>query len=262
MPACGNPVVAEGRDARRGGAERMATGESMATARPVRGGRWPEVLEQAQRHLARAVLAAIAGGQLDRRAYQRWLAIEYALCQVDQRALLAIADWHRAQPALHAAALAWAAEAGEHAGLAAADIRSLDGITAAPVPEIEAWRRFVDSACTSTRAGETLGAVVLHAALMRGAAAAAIAMARTLPFATGVAGAHLLCRSLPRDGPESNARAALLQAYSATALAVGAQRAAAWHRAALATALAIPHPASNAHHPITTGIGRKPEETP
>lgn len=208
----------------------------MVASRPVRGGRWADVLDQAQQHLARIVLAAVAAGRVNRASYQQWLSIEYALCQIDQHALLAIADWHRGQPALHAAALEWAAEAGEHASLAAIDIRALDGIAAAPLPQIDAWRRFVDTACTSTRAGETLGAVVLHAGLMRGAARAAIAVVATLPFATGPTGGHLSCRSLPRPGSACDARGSLLQAYSATALAVGAQRAAAWHRSALATA--------------------------
>lgn len=214
----------------------MTAGEAMATPRPPRGGRWPDVLDQAQQHLAQTVFAAVAGGHLDRAAYQQWLAIEYALCQVDQHALLAIADWHRPQPALRLAAREWAAEIGEHAIQAATDIRALDGIAAAPAPQVEAWRRFVDAASTSTRAGETLGAVVLHACLMRGAARSAVALVRTLPFATGITGGHLLCRSLPRDGPAGDARESLLQAYSATALAVGAHRAAAWHRAALAAA--------------------------
>lgn len=212
----------------------MATGETEATPRTVRGGCWPDVLDQAQRRLAQAMLDAIGCGRLDRATYQQWLAIEYALCQVDQRALLAIAEWHRAQPALHAAALAWAAEAGEHARLAAADIRALDGIAAAPVPQVEAWRRFVDSACNSPRAGETLGAVVLHAGLMRGAAGSAIAVVMALPFATDLTGSHLSCRSSSPVGPACDARELLLQAYSATALTVGAQRAAAWHRSALA----------------------------
>lgn len=208
----------------------------MATSQPSRGGRWPDVLDQAQQRLAQTVLAAVAAGQMDRAAYQQWLAIEYALCQVDQRALLAIADWHRHQPALRSAALEWAAEAGEHAHQAATDIRALDGIAAAPAPQVEAWRRFVDTASTSTRAGETLGAVVLHACLMRGPARSAIAMVRTLSFATGPTGGHLLCRSFSRTGPACDARESLLQAYSATALAVGAHRAAAWHHAALAAA--------------------------
>lgn len=215
----------------------MTAGEAVATPRPSRGGRWPDVLDEAQQNLAQTVFAAVAGGYLDRAAYQQWLAVEYALCQADQRALLAIADWHRPQPPLRLAALEWAAESGEYAHQAATDIRALDGIAAAPVPQVEAWLRFVDTASTSTRAGETLGAVVLHACLMRGAAArSAVALVRTLPFAAGITGGYLLRRSLPRDRPAGDARESLLQAYSATALAVGAHRAAAWHRAALAAA--------------------------
>lgn len=208
----------------------------MATSRPPRGGRWREVLDQAQQRLAKAVLAAIAAGRLDRGAYQQWLALEYTLCRIDQRALAAIADWHRPQPVLRSAALAWAAEIDEHANLAATAIRALDGIAAVPTPQVEAWRRFVDTASGSARAGETLGAVALHTCLMRGAARSAIAVVRTLPFAAGTAGSHLLCRSLSQAGPACDARESLLQAYSATALAVGAQRAAAWHRSALAAA--------------------------
>jgi hypothetical protein len=230
-------VVAEGSDGQATGVGAMTAGEeARATSRPPRGGRWPDVLDQAQQQLAQAVLAAVAAGHLDRAAYQQWLAIEYALCQVGQRALLAIADWHRAQPVLRAAALEWAAEIGGHADLAATDIRALDGVAAALAPQVEAWRRFVDTASSSTRAGETLGAVVLHACLMRGAARPAIDGVRTLPFAAGVAGSHLLCRSLPGTRPGCEARESLLQAYSATALAVGAHRAAAWHRTALAAA--------------------------
>jgi hypothetical protein len=200
------------------------------------GDRWQDVLGQAQRQLARAVLAAVAAGRLGRAAYQQWLAVEYALCRIDQGALSAIAHWHRPQSALHSAALAWAAALGEQADQAANDIRSLDGIASEPLPQLEAWSRFVDAASGSTRAGETLGAVALHACLMQGAAVEAVAVVRSLPFASGTAGGHLLCRSLPGTASAREARESLLQAYSATALAVGAQRAATWHQAALAGA--------------------------
>lgn len=212
----------------------MATGEG--TARRPGGKRWQDVLGQGQQCLAEAVLAAVAAGRLDRDAYQRWLAVEYALCLISQRALVAIAEWHRPQPAVYSAVLAWAAEIGGHGDLAAIDIRTLDGVAAAPAPQVEAWRQFAESVSGSTRAGEILGAVVLHARLMQGAAGPAISVVRALSFATGVSGSHLLCRSLPGSRADCEARRSLLQAYSATALAVGAQRAAAWHQAALAAA--------------------------
>lgn len=202
-------------------------------------GRWREVLARAQQQLAATVHAAVAAGDLDRGSYQRWLALEHSLCLIGQGALAAIADWHRAEPALRSAALAWATELAWHAKSAAADIRTLDGVTAT-VPQVDSWRQFADSTCGSTRAGELLGVVLLHSRLMHGPASAAVTRAATLPFATA-SGSHLVQRSQPPGGRCGDARDALLQAWPASALAAGALRAAIWHHAALATIFAPRH---------------------
>jgi hypothetical protein len=63
-----------------------------------------------------------------------------------------------------------------------------------------------------------------------------------MPFAHG--GQYLACRLLGAPDADAQARSALLDAYSAAALAVGAQRAAGWYHAALVSVCRGERPAA------------------
>ncbi len=128
-------------------------------------------------------------------------------------------------------------------------VRVLDGMANAPPSALMRWHAFVDEAAGSQRAGEVLGAVLLHIWLTEGPARGAAAMG-SLPF---VARGHYLQRRLRAD-PDDGGHAELLDAYAASALAVGARRAANWYRASLGQVLEVPEtgpPGSGAHDRVT-----------
>lgn len=200
--------------------------------------RWQDVVLLAQLDLARQLAHGLAGGALDRSRYQDWLAMESATCRICALSLDAVANWHGSQAGLQAIATAWAGDLRDFAQAAARDVRTLDGMANAPPPALQRWHAFVGEAAGSQRAGEVLGAVLLHTWLMEGPARAAVAALGSLPFvARGVD--HYLQRRLCAD-PDAGGRAVLLDAYAATALAVGAHRAANWYRVALAQVLQAP----------------------
>lgn len=221
----------------------------IASARPFREppadtrppGRWQDVVLVAQQGLADVIASASADGRLNRQTYQHWLATESALCRINALALDAIADWHVSLPQLRAAAHAWATATRDDALAAAADVRSIDGMAKTMPSQLGQWQTFLESASRSSRAGEALGAVVLHASLMRGAMCDAITTVLELPFVPISGSRYLLQRR--RQGVVGGhiRHEALLDAYSAAALASGAQRAADWYCAALAQVL-VPDP--------------------
>jgi hypothetical protein len=198
--------------------------------------RWQEGLLRAQQELADALLGGIGDGRLNRASYQHWLATESAVCRINALALDALADWHVSLPQLRATAHAWATTMRDHGLAAAADVRAIDGIAATPPSQFGLWQVFLQSASHGSRAGEALGAVVLHDQLMQGPARDAIAVVAAQPFARG--GRYLLQRAQPAPAAGQRDRDSLLDAYSGAALAVGTLRAATWYRAALAMVLA------------------------
>lgn len=204
--------------------------------RPAR--RWQEVIELAQQALAATLEDAMRDGRLNRPTYQHWLATESAICRINALALDALADWHVSSPPLRATAYAWATAMRGDALAAAADVRGIDGMAAAMPSQIGPWQAFLESASRSSRAGEALGAVVLHARLMHGPARTAITAATELPFVPVRGSRYLLQRAQVQIG--DTACDALLHAYAGSALAAGAQRAAAWYRAAVQTVLSPP----------------------
>jgi hypothetical protein len=147
----------------------------------------------------------------------------------------AIAGWHGSEPALRATAQDWAAELRELAWLAAADMRTAGGATSTPSPLLEEWRLVLDGATGSQRAGEALGAIALHSRLLPGDADAVLATLLAMPFAR-CASQYLARRRRPEAVTARTGRDRLLDAYASAALAAGALRAAAWHRAAMAIA--------------------------
>ncbi len=201
------------------------------------GRRWQDVVLAAQLDTADALASAIGEGRLNRHSYQHWLATESALCRLNALAMEALSAWHGAQPTLRSAAQGWSTALRADALAAAADVRWIGGTTAAMPPQLGTWQTFLESACLSARAGEALGAIVLHVRLMRGPMREAIAAIAELPFAAGDSCSYLLQRRQPETGPDHHGREALLDAYSGAALAVGAQRAAEWYRAALVSVL-------------------------
>lgn len=200
--------------------------------------RWQDVVEAAQQALAASLAGALRHGGLDRSSYQHWLATESAICRIHAVALEALADWHVSSPSLRATAHAWATRIRDDALAAAADVRAIDGMAPALPVEIGRWQAFMETASGSSRAGEALGAVVLHARLMHGQASAPLTTVAELPFITLQGRRYLLRRA---QGPGGTPGCdALLQAYSGSALAAGAQRAAAWYGAAMRTVLSSP----------------------
>jgi hypothetical protein len=198
--------------------------------------RWQDVVALARVGVAETLARAIAQGALTRNGYQDWLAVESVACRIGALSLDAVAGWHVNQPVLRATALAWALELRDRAQSAARDVRVVDGMAAAPPPTIAQWHAFVCSAAASQRAGEALGSVLLHGHLFAEPMRAVIATILEMPFSRG--GQYLAARlraDLPAATQEE--RDALCNAYSASALAVGAQRAAGWYRAALSAVM-------------------------
>jgi hypothetical protein len=210
--------------------------DASSTVRP--GGHWQDVVLLAQQALARTLAHAAADGRLDRHTYQHWLATESAICRINALALDTLADWHVSLPQLRAVVHAWATATRDDALIAAADVRAIDGMAAALPSQLAPWQAFLETGSRSTRAGEALGAVVLHAKLMRGPMIRdAIAAMTDLPFVPIRGSRYLLQRGQPEPVVLQREREALLDAYSGTALAAGAQRAAGWYRDALAAVL-------------------------
>lgn len=221
---------------------------------------WQDVVLAAQRELAETLDRAIGQGRLTTDPYRGWLALESSLCSINADALDRAAAWHGAQPALQAHAHAWAAGLRNDAALAATEAAShrdqvgtpADGasLDAAPsemptqhraAAEIQQWREFMALAVPSARAGEALGVVALHARLMRGPMREAVGTVAALPWVAGIGCRYLLQRREP-DATTSNDHT-LLDAYAASALTVGAQRATGWYRAAMQRVLWPTEPA-------------------
>jgi hypothetical protein len=205
--------------------------------------RWQDVARLAQLDVAEALSRAIGNGGLDQDVYRNWLAMESALCRIGALSLDAAARWHASQPALQAGALAWSGQLREQAACAAQDVQALGGNAAVSELPLAQWRAFIESTCGSQRAGEAIGTVLLHAHLSEGPMRSLLATIRTLPFAGPAWERYLLCRLRPMDEAARQQREALLDAYSATALATGAERAARWYGAAMMRLLA-PMPTS------------------
>jgi hypothetical protein len=218
------------------------------------------VVLAAQSELAGTLDRAIGQGRLTTDPYRSWLALEASLCSINANALDRAAAWHGTQPALQAHAHAWAATIRNDAAFAATEATSgnrrlrtpPDGAsrdaTASGMParhrataEIQAWRAFMELAVPSARAGEALGAVALHARLMRGPMREAIGAIAALPWVAGIGCRYLLRRREPDATPSDDH--ALLDAYAASALTVGAQRATGWYRAAMQRVLWPTEPA-------------------
>ena len=198
---------------------------------------WPQVVELAQQSVAQTLAVAVADGRLDRLRYLHWLALESATSRIGALALERVADWHCVQPPLRSAALGWATSLREDALAAAADVRALDGVLPPPPPQLSRWHAYVEGASPSPRAGEALGTALLHARLLQGPAHAATDLVLALPFLAQGGRSWLLRRRTPEATRRLRDREILLGAWSAMALAAGAQRAAAWHREALAEVL-------------------------
>jgi hypothetical protein len=201
---------------------------------------WPQVADYARQVLAGALAAAIADGRLDRARYQHWMAMESAACRIGALVLDRLADWHGAQPQLRATALGWATSLREDALAAAADVRALDGFAAPPPEALARWHAYVEAACHSPRAGEALGTVLLHGALLGGPAGEAVDLVQELPFLAQRASGWLQRRRGEPAPRIAHERAELLGTWPAASLAAGAQRAAAWHREALHAVLTAP----------------------
>jgi hypothetical protein len=201
---------------------------------------WPQVVAAAQSSLADALAEAISARVLDRQRYQHWLAMEFELARIGAGVLERLAAWHGGEPVLRATALAWATSLREDARTAAADVRELDGIAMPPPAPLVRWHLYAESACRSQRAGEALGTVLLHAQLLEGAERGIVELVLELPFLAMGANRWLKRRSGVAPTRGADDRQALIDAWSATALAAGAQRAADWHREALAEVLRAP----------------------
>ena len=203
-----------------------AAGESSAR-------RWQDVVELAQIDVAQALARAVGLGRFDRASYQNWLAMESVLCRIGALSLDAVASWHGSQPAWQESARAWAARLREDARIAAHDVRVLDGVADASPAALGAWHAFAVEAGGSQRAGEALGAVLLHDRLIEGPMRPVAITIAELPF--GIGSQYLRRRMGVPAGTDRCAE--LLDAYAAVSLAVGAQRAAHWYAAAVSDVL-------------------------
>lgn len=195
--------------------------------------RWQDVVELAQVEFAEVLTRCIGMARFDRVRYQNWLAMESVLCRIGALSLDAVASWHGSQPAWQASAQAWAARLREDAHVAAHDVRVLDGLADASPAALGAWHAFAVEAGGSQRAGEALGAVLLHDRLIEGPMRPVAITITELPF--GVGSQYLRRRMQQPSGAEH--REELLDAYAAASLAAGAQRAAHWYAAAMADVL-------------------------
>ena len=201
---------------------------------------WPQVVASAQSALADALADAIAARRLDRQRYQHWLAMEFALARIDAGVLERLGAWHGGEPSLRATALEWATELRDDARAAAADVRALDGIAPAPPAVLAHWHVYAEAACRCQRAGEALGTVLLHAQLLVNSERGIVELVLELPFLATNGHRWLERRSRIAAASDAGNRQALANAWSASALAAGAQRAADWHREALAEVLHAP----------------------
>lgn len=200
--------------------------------RPSR--RWQEVIQLAQVDLAEALARRVGAGRFDRSCSRAWLALESVACRIGALSLDAVARWHGTQPDLQATAGDWARDLRDDAQAAMDDIHALDGSAGAPPSVLGEWHAFAVVAADSQRAGEVLGATLLHAGLIGGPMRVIAATLATLPCG----GSHYLARRLQPDRTRDAAgRALLVDVYAAPSLSVGAQRAAVWYRAALAEVL-------------------------
>ena len=206
---------------------------------PRRGARWQDVVQRAQTDFAVVFASTLATGRLDRRGFRHWLTVESALSWTGALALERLADWHDADPDLRAAAQSWASDLREDAIAATADLHALGGgVALALPPAIASWYGYVTAACGSPRAGEALGTVLLHDALLRDApghdaappvSAGLRALESLAPCSHAWLGRRLRVQT-PAIGAE---REPLCAAWSSSALATGARRAWEWYRATL-----------------------------
>ena len=201
---------------------------------------WSQVVASAQSALAEALAGAIAERRLDRQRYQHWLAMEFALARIGADVLERLGAWHGGEPSLRATALEWATVLRGDARAAAADVRDLDGIAPSPPASIAHWQAYAEATCRSQRAGEALGTVLLHAQLLEGPRRDVVELVLELPFLAASGHRWLKRRGGIAGAGDAGSRHALVNAWSASALAVGAQRAADWHRDALAEVLHAP----------------------
>lgn len=209
-----------------------------------------EAILSAQLDLAEDLARAICEGRLTTSRYQHWLACESVLCRLHARALERLSEWHGAQPTLRAAAQQWSmAMCGDALAAAAGSQRHV----LAPMPQLIAWQTFLESTTWSSRAGEAVGAVVLHARLMHGPMHETVKAIALLPQARGDRGQYLLQRCRAEPGAQQQGRSALLDAYSRTALGAGARRVADWYRALLGQVLEAEEPALQARGAKATG---------
>jgi hypothetical protein len=198
--------------------------------------RWSDSLLLAQLDRAECLTRALGDGRLNQHSYRDWLASESAACRIGALSLDAVAGWHCSQPGLQVTAQAWASEWRELAQLAAADVRAVGAIAAAPPAQLGEWQAFLAQAGGSQRAGEVLGAAALNCRLLDGPVRGVLAAIKAQSFAVHACG-YLTRRLQPEPATVSGARSALLDAYSLAALTVGAQRATSWSRGALMACL-------------------------
>jgi hypothetical protein len=196
---------------------------------------WPDVLLRAQRAIALELEQAAAPAGLSREAYFDWLCGEAAIAVLCADAMDVLSAWHVNDARARSTAQAWAGGLRELARLAAADLRVLGARMPSTCPLPEAWSGFLAGASGSQRAGEALGAIALYSRVLPGRAAAALDAMAAAPFARA-ASRYLARRRRGESDAERAQRDELLGAYAATAIAAGAQRAAAWTLDAVAIA--------------------------
>lgn len=210
-------------------------------AKPQAGDRhsrqWQDAVALAQVAVAEMLVRRIGTGRFDGTTYRRWLAMESLACRIGALSLDAVSEWHGAHSALRTTSMAWAMDLRDLAQASACDMRALGGDIHPPPDELACWHAFVAATAGSQRAGEALGAVLLHSRLADGPVRAVMATLAEMPFARPHAGRYLELR-LGAGSPAD--RAQLLDAYSASALSVGAQRVATLYCSALATIVGAP----------------------
>lgn len=198
---------------------------------------WPDVLLRAQRAIALELEQAARPGGFGREAYFDWLCGEAAIAVLCADAMDVLSAWHVNDARARSTAQAWAGGLRELARLAAADLRVMEAGSSTPTPLLEAWSGFLADASGSQRAGEALGAIALHSRVLPGRGAAALDAMAAAPFVRA-ASRYLARRRRGESDAERAQRDELLGAYAATAIAAGAQRAAAWTLDAVVIAIA------------------------
>ncbi|MBF6026059.1 hypothetical protein IU514_18670 [Lysobacter niastensis] len=206
--------------------------------RPEPRQRWQDVAGLAQIDVAEALSRAIGDGRLDGDRYRNWLAMESALCRIGALTMDAAARWHGTQPDLQACALGWSGHLRGQAAAAALDVQAMGDAASVSALPLDQWRAFIESTCGSQRAGEAVGTALLHGHLSEGAMRPLLGAIRSLPFAGPDRSRYLAKRLEPVDEGVREQRKALLNAYSAAALSIGAQRAARWYGEAMSRLLA------------------------